>query len=142
MTAEKYQDLKYQALLDTLKGINNNIKSTNDLLALMDRVNIKLINVTGQPVTIVDESGNVKTYEPKTALSTQFKINGCCFLLTEETFQALQSIIPLFKIAGPTPFLLVALPKEPYYEITNNPFTPNKLIGYKRIELHNIACKK
>lgn len=106
----------------------------------MDRINIKLINVTGQPVTFVDNSGHaIVTYKP-TIASTLFKINRCSWLVTEETFQSLQLIIPSIKILGPTPSLMVAVPKEPYYRC-DTPFT-KELIGYKRIELHNIVFKK
>lgn len=138
---------KLEAELDTLKGIDESIKAIggprtmNDLLALLARINIKLINVTSQPVTFVDKSGNpIVTYKPVQA-STQFKITGCSWLVTEETFQSLQLILPSIKIVGQWP-LMVAVPKEPVYDGDNNPFTPNKLIGYKRIELHNIDFKK
>ena len=137
---------KLKAKLDTLKEIDEIIKATGgprtmkNLLTLLNKIDIKLINATGQEISLVDKSGSIiGTYEPA---SEPYKINGCCWLITEETFQSLKLIIPSIKIVGPAPSLMVALPKEQVYVGDNNPFTPNKLIGYRRIELHNIDFKK
>ena len=138
---------KLQEELDTLKGIDESIKATggprtiNDLISLLDRINIKLINVSGQPVTFVDKSGHaIVTYKPTiAAASTLFKIDRCSWLVTEETFQSLQLILPSIKIVGGWP-LMVAVPKEPYYR-GDTPFT-KELIGYKWIALHNIDFKQ